>query len=83
MMTAAQKATGTNAFKVGDKVHWHISTDDGRGGGEYRVVNGTVVKVGRTKVQVETLKGNLIVKYAAELKPGHGEDKPEIQVWER
>jgi hypothetical protein len=34
MMTAAQKATGTNAFKVGDKVHWHISTDDGRGGGD-------------------------------------------------
>jgi len=33
MMTAAQKATGTNAFKVGDKVHWHINTDDGRGDG--------------------------------------------------
>ncbi len=83
LINEEMKAKGTNAFKVGDKVHWHINTDDGRGGGEYRVVNGTVTRVGRTKVEVETLKGNLIVKYAAELKPGHGEDKPENQVWER
>jgi hypothetical protein len=33
LINEEMKAKGTNAFKVGDKVHWHINTDDGRGDG--------------------------------------------------
>ncbi len=69
-MKTIKAAAKTNAFKVGDEVHWIVTLEDGRGGETYRVMNATVVKVNRKTVDVETLKGDIVRGYPGEFTAG-------------
>jgi len=50
--------TINDAFKVGDKVSWNVSIFDGRVT-EFKKHTGTVVKVNKKTVDVETANGNV------------------------
>ena len=70
MKTIKNATAKTNGYKVGDKVHWIVSYDDGRGGETCKAWHGTIVKVNRTTVDVETETGNVVRGYPGEFTPG-------------